>query len=165
MTISFYQYDIITSIGDFNSEPDETFMSDLMKLYNFKNLLKLRTCYKNAENPSYIGLFLINRWGCFQDNCVFETGISDFHKLVLTVLRNHLKKLEPKTEECRPYEKFYNEEFRLILLNKLMCGDSQSKQLHDLIDSVLHFVAIKYRQKYTILKLMKPRIQLKSSVS
>ena len=39
---------------DFNSEPDKTFMSDFMELYNSKDLVKLPTYRKNPENHSSI---------------------------------------------------------------------------------------------------------------
>lgn len=72
-----------------------------MKLYNFKNIVKLPTWYKNPENPSCIDPFLTKNSGCFQDNHVFGTGISDFYELFVTVLRTHFKKQEPKTVKYR----------------------------------------------------------------
>ena len=83
---SFNRYILMS---DFNSEPHETFMSYFMELCIFKKIVKLPTCFKNSENPSCIDLFLTNRPGYFQDNLVFETDISDFHKLVLRI---HFKK-------------------------------------------------------------------------
>ena len=82
---------------DFNSEPDKTFMSDFMELYNSKDLVKLPTYRKNPENHSSINLFLANRPGYFQDSHVFKTSIYDFHKLIVTVLINHFQKQEHKT--------------------------------------------------------------------
>ena len=86
-------------------------MSDFMEIYNFKNLVKLPTCLKNPENPSCIDFFLTDRPGCFQDNRIFERGIPGFHKLVVTVLRTHCKKQEPKPVKYRNYEKLNNEKF------------------------------------------------------
>ena len=37
-------------------------------------------------NPSCIDSFLINTIRSFQETQVFETGLSDFHKIVVTVL-------------------------------------------------------------------------------
>ena len=81
-------------------------MSDLENLYNFKHLVKLRTSIKNPDHSSYIDLFLTDRPGCFQDNRVFQTGISDFYKLVVKVLRTRFKKQKPQTVKRRNYEKF-----------------------------------------------------------
>ena len=66
-----------------------------------KNLVKEKTCFKNVSNPSCIDLFLTNNALSFQHTETVSTGLSDFHKLVLTVLKttrnqtkgNSLKKL------------------------------------------------------------------------
>lgn len=58
-----------------------------------------------------IYLFLGSILGCLQDNCILKTGISDFHKLVLTALTTHFKKQEPKTVKYRNYEKLTMKNF------------------------------------------------------
>ena len=63
-------------MGDFTSEPIKQTMSNYMELYD----------PKNPENLSYIDLFLTNKNIRFLDPNVFETGLSNFHKLVVTVL-------------------------------------------------------------------------------
>ena len=63
-------------MGDFTSEPMKQTMSNYMELYD----------PKNPENLSYIDLFLTNKNIRFLDTNVFETGSSNFHKLVVTVL-------------------------------------------------------------------------------
>ena len=45
------------------------------------------TCFKNPDNPSRIDLILTNRSISFQNSGVIETGLSDFHKLVVTVMK------------------------------------------------------------------------------
>ena len=60
---------------------------------------KLRTfpnaCFKNPNNP-YIDLFLTNSIRSFQETQVFETGLSDFHKLVVTLLKSTFPKSPSK---------------------------------------------------------------------
>ena len=51
------------------------------------------TCYKN---PSCIDLILTNRSNSFQNTMVVETGISDFHKMTVTVLTSFFNKAKPK---------------------------------------------------------------------
>ena len=80
----------------FNSEFSELCLNDFCDIYNLKNLVKKPTCYKNPDNPSCIDLFLANRPRTFQYTITIETGISDFHKLVVTVLKNFYKKQRPK---------------------------------------------------------------------
>ena len=71
-------------------------MNDFCNVYNLSNLVKEPTCYENLDNPSCIDLFLTNRPKCFQSSMTMDTGISDFHKLVITVLEIYYKKQKPK---------------------------------------------------------------------
>ena len=57
-------------------------------VWNIKNLAKEPTCLKNPNNPFCIDLFLTNTIRSFKGTQVFETGLSDFHKLVVTVLKS-----------------------------------------------------------------------------
>ena len=58
---------------------------------------------------------LTNRHRSFQNLCVIETGLSDFHKLTVTVLRPFLKKAEPKIIFYRDYKNFTNDNYRLLI--------------------------------------------------
>ena len=81
------RYDKYLCIGDFNSETSETALRNFCDLYKLKNLVREPTCFKNPDNPSCIDLFLTNCSRSFQDTQVIETGLSDFHKMNLTVLK------------------------------------------------------------------------------
>ena len=39
-------------IGDFNMEETETLFNDFLYQYNASSVVKEKTCFKNAENPS-----------------------------------------------------------------------------------------------------------------
>ena len=80
-------------MGDFNAEPSEKAMSDFLDIYNLKNLVKNPTCFKN---PTCIDLILTNKRKSFQPCVLLETGISDFHKMVVTVLKQYIKKKESR---------------------------------------------------------------------
>ena len=45
------------------------------------------TCYKNSDKPTCIDLILTNCPGSFQNPCVIETGLSDFHKMIVAVMK------------------------------------------------------------------------------
>ena len=66
--------------------------------------MKERTCYKNPGNPSCINLFLTSKPKTFQCITTIETDISDFHKLVVTVLKIFYKKQRPKIINYRSYK-------------------------------------------------------------
>ena len=57
------------------------------------------------------------------DSSVFETGLSDFHKLTTTVLKQYFPKPKPKTVNYRDYRNFRNDEFRAELDNKILKYD------------------------------------------
>ena len=54
---------------------------------------------------------LTNRYRTLQNLCVIETGLSDFHKMTVTVLRSFLKKAEPKVIFYRDYKDFTNNNY------------------------------------------------------
>ena len=63
--------------------------SDFMSTYNMKSLVKQKTCLKNPDNWSCIDLILTNSPRSSQDISVFEIGLSGFHKLTTTVLKQY----------------------------------------------------------------------------
>ena len=92
-------------MGDFNTEVAQTSMKVFCDPYEFKNLIKDATCYKNPENPSCIDLILTNNPNSFQNSGVIETGLSDFHKMTVTVMKTTFEKLKPNIIHCRDYRK------------------------------------------------------------
>ena len=71
--------------------------------YNFKNLVKEPTCFKNIEKPTCIDLILTNRPLCFQNTIVFDIGLSDFHKLTITTMKANFQKQKPIILNYRNY--------------------------------------------------------------
>ena len=105
-------YDNIILMGDFNSEYTEHDMADFCCTYNLSSLIKEKTCFKSVENPTCTDLILTNRHQSFQNSSVIETGLSDFHKLTITVLKTTLRKKPPKIISYRNYKKFSQLKFR-----------------------------------------------------
>ena len=66
-------------------------LKDFCNLYHFKHLIKKPACIKNPENPKTIDLILTNRPRSFCNSDTLETGLSDFHKLTVTVLKTFSK--------------------------------------------------------------------------
>ena len=112
-------YDNLLLVGDFNSEISEDVMKDFSQTYNLKNLIQEPTCYKNPNNPSSIDVFLTNRKNSFHDSSTIETGLSDHHKMIITVLKHYVKKKQPKTINYRCYKHFNESVFRNELIIKL----------------------------------------------
>ena len=116
-------YDNLILLGDFNVEPEEKYMADFLNVYNLKNLVHQKICFKNPDNPTCIDLILTNRPRSFQNTNVFETGLSDFHKLTTTVLKMHFPKKKPNIVVHRDFKKFRIDLFRLELDNELIKHD------------------------------------------
>ena len=99
-------------MGDFNSEPHDLHMEDFCLNYNLSNLIKEPTCFKNPENTSCIDLMLTNFPKGFQNSMAIETGLSDFHKMTVTVMKSHYKKQKPKIICYRKYTNCSTDLFR-----------------------------------------------------
>ena len=75
----------------------KTFLST----YDLRSLIKVPTCYKNPVKPSCIDLLLTNRPKSFQNSSVLETGLSDFYKMTVTVMKTAFEKLKPRVSYFR----------------------------------------------------------------
>ena len=84
-------------------------------IFNLSSLIKEHTCFKSVTNPSCIDLILTNRPNNIQNSSVIETGLSDFHKLAVTVLKTSFWKKPPKVLQYRNYRQFSHTEFRTEL--------------------------------------------------
>ena len=101
-------YDKMLLVGDFNAEEGELCIDSFLYEYSFKNLVKQKTCFKNPENPSCIDLFITNSANSFQNTTTLSCGLSDCHKMVVTVLKTHFSKAKPKETRSRSGLKTHN---------------------------------------------------------
>ena len=142
-------YDNLLILGDLNSDLKDGCLNAFSNVNNLKSLNKEPTCFKNPNNPSCIDLFLTNRSKYFQNTSTIETGISDFHKLVVTVLKMFYKKQKPKIIQCRDYRTFNEQLFRIELdkeLAKIDLNNAELAEFHNEFLSVLNKHApIKYK--------------------
>ena len=95
-------------------------------------MIKGSTCYKNLNNPKCIDLRLTNKNRSFQNSCVIETGLSDFHKMTFSVLKCYFAKAESKVIFYRDYKNFSNESFKSLISYK-----NGNLQDHNVLDSFL----------------------------
>ena len=104
-------YDNFLLVGDFNCEESESNMSSFLSQYNASSLVKQPTCFKNIQNPSCIDLFITNKNKSFQNTSAISTGLSDFHKMVITVFKLKFGKQKPKIMHYRDYKNFNKDSF------------------------------------------------------
>ena len=129
--IDFYssKYDNFVILGDLNTEVSNSFMEQFCASYNLKSLIKEPTCFKSVDNPSCIDLILTNHPKCFQNSSVYETGISDFHKLTFTVLKTYFQKAKRRIIKYRDYKHFDSNGFRDDLIKELSSNNIQPDDL------------------------------------
>ena len=99
--------------------------------------MKEPICYKNHDNPSCIDLFLTNRPRTSQCTNLIETGISDFHNPVVTILKTFYKKQRPKIIHYRNYKNSENDNFRQDFRQELLKFDITNAPLSKFNDIVL----------------------------
>ena len=99
-------------------------MEEFMKVYNLKNLVKGPTCFENPDKPSCIDLTLSNKSRSFQTSQIIQAGISDFHKMVMTVLIVYFKKKGPSVIQYRDYNVNVNLEmiYLTLICMKYFCN-------------------------------------------
>ena len=110
------KYDQLLFLGDFNAGAEDSSIKSFCSSFNLTSMINKPTCFKNLEKPSCIDLILTNCPRSFQNSCVIETGLSDYHKLVVTVMKTTYKKSQPKIVTYRKYKNFDNDIFRESLL-------------------------------------------------
>ena len=115
----YSSYEKVLVAGDFNIDDDEEMIQEFLFEQNLKNLVKEPTCFKNIDNPSCIDLFLTNTQPSFQNTTTVETGLSDFHKMAVTVLKTTFPKAQPKIIYYRDYKNFDLSKFRIELREEL----------------------------------------------
>ena len=90
------KYDNLLFLGDFNAGLENASRKLIAQLID-ASMKNKPTCYKNHEKPSCIDLILTNCPCSFQNSCVIQTGLSDFHKMVATVMKGTLGKSKLST--------------------------------------------------------------------
>ena len=102
----YEKYENILIMGDFNVDVKEVSLHLFCNQYKLKSLNKDPTCYKNIDNPSCIDLLLTNSAKSSKSTGTIEMSLSDFHKLVVTVLNEKHEWMPPKVIQYRNYKKF-----------------------------------------------------------
>ena len=118
--LDFYslKYDRIVTMGDFNLEPDDKWLKQLLLDHNLYNLVKERTCYKSLAG-STIDLILTNKKFSFKYTQTFETGVSDHHRMIYTMLKTTFQKLPPKKLKYRSYKNIDESKFQTDLVEEI----------------------------------------------
>ena len=127
------KYDNIFLAGDLNidtgdkSKDTNNYLCDFMDTFSLNNLIKVKTCYKSATG-TILDIMLTNKMRSFQKTSNVTTGISDYHKLIVTCPKAHFKKLPPKKIVYRDYKNF-NKNFDQNLIQRKFYSQKNSYDL------------------------------------
>ena len=63
--------------------------------------------YKSPENSSCINLILTNRPHNFENSCIFETCLSNLHRMTVTVMKMTFQRFQSRITNCRDCKKVW----------------------------------------------------------
>ena len=90
------KYENFDLLGDLNSCMEDFPMKIFAQDCKLQNLIEEGICFKNPEYPTCIGLILTNKPLSFKNTCVIETGLFDFHKMIVAVMKMYFPKIKPQ---------------------------------------------------------------------
>ena len=122
-------------------------MGNFLELYGLKCIVHDKTCFKSVINPSCIDLFLTNSPNSFQNTCVISSGLSDCHKMVITVMKTTYPKAKPRKLFYRDYRGNIDADFKNDLKLTLLAN------LYQLLISILINFKISLGQFWTVMPL------------
>ena len=106
------KHDNVIIMGDINIDTHDithyghTKLNSFSDVFGLSNIVKDKTCFTKSHILS-IHVLLTNKPRSLYNTTVFETGLSDFHGLVSTLMKAHIPRLKPKLIQYRSYKKFY----------------------------------------------------------
>ena len=89
-----------------------------LTLHNFHNHMKEKTCWK-AKDGNCIDLIISNRKHSLMHTGTLETGLSDHHLLIYSMLKTTYEKLPPKVVRFRQWKNFNEDLFKFELSSSL----------------------------------------------
>ena len=135
--IFFYaKYESILIIGDFNLEPSCPEMSMFLELHSFHNHLNEKTCWKSSSG-SCIDLIISNQKNSLMNSGTLETGLSDHHLLIHTMLKTTYEKLPPQTIKYRQWKNFDENLFKNHIAYYLNSTNIDYKKFQHIFTEIL----------------------------
>ena len=95
------KYDNIIVMGDLNIDisnkrkGNNKFLADYCDTFSLQNIITGKSWHKSSTDIS-IDLMLTNRPRSFHKTSIFETGISNHHKLILSFFRSYFTRIPKK---------------------------------------------------------------------
>ena len=94
-------------------EPNSPALTSFKQSFNLFHFIKTYTCFKGKG--SCVHLILANRKYCFKHSSAFETGQSDDHHLLYSMLKTCFQREESNLFIYRDYKNFNDTDFHIDL--------------------------------------------------
>ena len=118
--LEFYstRYEKVIILGDFNIEAENKVKKDFLQDHTFYNMMKQNTCFK-GDGGSCIDLLITNSKFSFMKANSFETGLSDHHHMIYTILKTKFEKFKPKKSIYCNFKQYDSDQFKLDIFNSM----------------------------------------------
>ena len=87
-------------------------LKEFCDMSGFRNLIQEPTCYKSQENESLIDVILVSRPQRFNHSLVFDSGLSDFHKMIVVCTKIFTPRRYPRKIQYRSFKTFDEKKYR-----------------------------------------------------
>ena len=136
---AYSNYEKFILVGDFNAEELEPCFNNVLYHCDAKNVVKEKTCFKIMDNPRCIDLFPANSYRKSQNTTTVCTGLSDFHKMTITVIKSRFQKAKPKEVLYRDDMNFVEKDFKSELRTQLEHAEIKEYEIkeYETFESIL----------------------------
>ena len=93
-------------------------MKDFLQEHTFYNMMKQNTFFK-GDGDLCIDLLITNLKFSFMKTNSFETGLSDHHEMIYTILKTKFEKFEPKKLIYHNFKQSDSEQFKFDIYNSM----------------------------------------------
>ena len=125
-------------VGDFKAQESEPCPPQILYEYNAESIVKENPYFKNVLKPSCTDLFITNNPFSFQNKIAVTNRLSDFHIMIITVMKMSFKKHSPTKRHYRDYKCFDRTKFKNNLKEKLNEGISNYESFETTFIEVLN---------------------------
>ena len=117
---------------------ENSHLQNTMQIYNLSPLTKEPTCFQ-SHNPTCIDNFLTNQKAMFKLSRLFESDLSDHHKLISPVMKSGIFRGPTRKKVYSTYKIFALEHFKIGLKNELQkLNDSTHNVFKTVFGSVMN---------------------------
>ena len=101
---AYFFHHVKNGVDIYRGDESEPCLPQFLFEMNAKNTVKEPTCFNSLSNPSCIDLVITNSFSNFQNTKATSTSLSDFHKMVVSVLKHTFHRSAPKELVYRDYK-------------------------------------------------------------